>query len=116
MTCKQPDCPAVIPPSIRFCPTCASDNGFPNVRQAEAEAAALEARLAAAEEDAKGRMCVDSLAKLRDLVKVSLAVIATNFNKAHALLRDDTEAYTNFYRLVSSGTRLPKPNWYDEVR
>jgi len=116
MKCLNPECPADTPPSVRFCPTCGSDNGYPNVRQAEAETEALGHRLAEAEDRAAARACLAQLNAFREKVADSVAVIATSPNKAHALLKDPSALYTTFYRMVASGARMPLPNWFDRVR
>ena len=48
MKCKN--CGSDVPISIRDCPSCGIDNGYPNVRMADlpAEIAALDARVAQA--------------------------------------------------------------------
>lgn len=52
----------------------------------------------------------------RKEVEESRAVIATNWQRANGLLRDESEAYVSFYRLVESGARSPRSNWFDDVR
>jgi hypothetical protein len=116
MKCSNHLCPGVIPPSLRLCPACGSDNGYPNVRQARSEQGALFDRVAQAEKRARLRNCEDQLALLRDLLTKSVAVIATSPSKAHALLSDSSEAYSTFYRVVASGIRTPRPNRFDDVR
>ena len=116
MNCRNPKCRKPVPPSTRLCPTCSWDNGYPNVRQAHAERTALRRRLKLAEEDAIRRSCLDQLKMLREHLQTSVAVIATSASKAHALLSDSSEAYTTFYRVVDSGARTPRANWFDQVR
>jgi len=99
-----------------LCATCGWDNGYPNVRQAETEEEFLSGRLREAEARATQRQCLGQLNALREDVKKSVAVIVTNPNKAYALLNDPSELYTTFYRVVASGTRMPRPNWFDQVR
>jgi hypothetical protein len=116
MNCLNPDCRNPVPPSARLCPTCSWDNGCPNVRQAQVEKTALQRRLRLAEADAQKRSCLGQLKMFRDQLRKSVAVIATSANKAHALLNDSSEAYTTFYRVVQSGARIPRDNWFDQVR
>jgi hypothetical protein len=106
----------LISAGTRFCATCSWDNGYPNVRQASVEEAALAARFRRAEARATRRNCLHQLAIIRERVRDSVAVIATSPAKAHALLRDSTEAFTTFYRVVNSGARVPRSNWFDQVR
>ena len=116
MQCKNRRCGHEMPPSLRLCPACGSDNGCPNVRQALAEKKVVRARLNRAETSARRRFCLDQLTVLRQGLQNSVAVIATSANKAHALLSSSSEAYTTFYRTVSSGSRIPRSNWFDQVR
>lgn len=86
------------------------------MRQAESEEATLGQRLKQAEVSANHRLCARQFEEFRKQLRNSVAVIATSPNKAHALLSDTSEAYTTFYRVVRSGTRSPRTNWYDQVR
>lgn len=114
--CSNPECPSSIPPAARFCITCSWDNGYPNVRQAHAEEEALAVRLRRANTKATRRRCLDQLGAFREQLRKSVAVIATSPSKAHALLSDSLEAFTTFYRVIDSGARSPRSNWFDQVR
>jgi hypothetical protein len=116
MKCRNPECPATIPPSVRLCLTCSWDNGYPNVRQAQSEETVLGERLRQAAVSADQRRCLRQLDEFRRQLQKSVAVIATSPNKAYALLSDTSEAYATFYRVVRSGTRSPRSNWFDQVR
>jgi hypothetical protein len=52
----------------------------------------------------------------RESVRKSVAVIATSPSRAHALLSDGSETYATFYRVVAGSVRLPRNNWFDQVR
>jgi len=114
--CLNSECPVSVPPSARFCPVCGSDNGCPNVRQAKEEVPSLRERLKKAQLNADRRGCLPRFQDLLERLKSSVAVIATSPNKAHALLSDPSETYTTFYRVVASGSRTPRSNWFDQVR
>ncbi len=119
MRCLNPQCPAEIHDSLRVCATCGRDNGCPNVRKAQepAEVAALRNRLEEAELRADARGAGQNLARFRDEVAdKSVAVLAMPASNALPLLNEDGQAFSNFYRLVEAGVRIPKPNWYDRFR
>jgi hypothetical protein len=116
MKCKRKSCPTAIPSSARLCPTCSTDNGYPNVRKAKEEAAALRSRFKAAQRNATANGCLDVFQRLCELSADSVAVIATNFRKALTLLSDASERHQNFYRLVYAGAKTPSQNRFDDVR
>lgn len=101
---------------MRLCPACGWDNGYPNVRQALLEEPAVIERVNLAEAAASRRHCLDQLIEFRNQLMNSVAVIATSPSRAHALLSDDSEAFSSFYRVVQSGVRIPRGNWFDQVR
>jgi len=108
-------CSSPIPSNKRDCVVCGTDNGCPNVRQAEGsvEKTALAERLADAEVSANARGCLDILKKFGVAVLSSSAVMARSLAVLDSLVKSDKSLYIPFYKQVSSGARIPEDNDWD---
>lgn len=116
MDCKK--CSCDVPAHRRDCPSCGTDNGFPNVRAsaAEEEVVELEARLNRALEAAKARGCQVNLEEFGDAVGHSKAVIARPIGIINGLISDEKTSYVSFQRQVDARIRNPQDNIFDRVR
>lgn len=101
--CKRP-----IDDSVRLCPTCGGDCGYPNVRCAEREQDDLIGRSNDAKSRAKTRGCGKQLASLiSNIQSDSHVVVAFGSVQARAFLQDPLQLYQNYENLVGGGSRLP---------
>jgi hypothetical protein len=94
----------------RFCPACATDVGFPNVRAAlkAEEREALQLRLGLIERELAARGCAYIGDRFRIAVRASSAVLCCSVSRAKALIESDNPLYASFYELVSGGSRRPE--------
>jgi hypothetical protein len=111
-------CGQHVPASVRDCPSCQADVGFPNVRSAETpeERAALQQRLADAETSAQARGCESTLRDFGRAVLRSKAVICRNLAVVLSLVSNDNALYANYYRQSEGEVRLPENNPFDRGR
>lgn len=111
-------CGAPVPPHLRNCAVCGTDNECPNVRAARntREQAALQERLRNAEISADARTCLTVLNSFGTAVLNSRAVIARSLGVVHNIVKSDNELYVPFYKQVASGARLPEVNGWDQGR
>jgi hypothetical protein len=116
VNCRQ--CGENVPASVRSCPSCQEDVGFPNVRAAETreEKAALQIRLSHAETSAKTRNCDAILRDFGKAVLLSKAVFCRNLGVVSSLVSSDSALYTNFYKQIDGEIRLPEDNRFDRGR
>lgn len=115
---KCPSCGSPVPASVRDCPACQMDVGFPNVRAAELpqERQALLARLDVARVSAEaGRYNVvleDFIAAVLD----SRVVLCRSLLLLSRLASADTELFATYYGEVEGGSRFPEDNEWDKLR
>jgi len=102
--------------SIRHCPTCDEDLGYPNVRFAEHEQKYLHEKYdykvgsLSSEESAK-------LVKLETCIESnSKVVVAVPEIQAKVFLQDSRNLYSNYESQVQSGGRVPAPYHDDTIR
>ena len=107
---KCPKCSEDVRDSERNCRVCDYDCGYPNVRAAERpeEIKALEERLGKAEAAAASRGCGPVLARFRQAVCSSEAVLSRNLSAVMHLVSTDNELYVSYYDLVGMGARRPE--------
>lgn len=113
-----PHCGEPFPDSVRWCPVCQGDVGFPNVRAARRaeEVETLAKREEAAVQSAESRGCRDKLEEFREAVKQSKAAISRHLGPLAKLISSDNELYATFYKQVGAGVRLPEDNEADGIR
>jgi hypothetical protein len=116
---KCPDCDkATIASNLRFCPVCAVDWGFPNVREVESteEQHALNKRFFDASKRAGNNGCAKQIKKLAHKVEHdSHVVMAMRPLAARQFIQNPSELYQNYWKLVGTGLRKPsKP--VDDIR
>ena len=106
-----PECGAPCPNSVRNCPTCDNDIGYPNIRYAEFESNYLNEKY----EDILQKFCnnkdsLENQQKLFDIIKTEAqVVIAVPENYAKSFLINKTSLYTNYEKLIKSDVRTPSP-------
>jgi hypothetical protein len=115
MNCSS--CGNVVPNSLRACPACGEDNGFPNVRIANSaeERTALRDRLQLAEASATAGLYKDILDDFGQVVLDSKAVIARPLAVIQDLLDDERLLYTSFHLQLDAQSRAPNEG-FDAVR
>lgn len=116
MDCQT--CGERVPDSIRNCPSCQADAGFPNVRAAEVdrETAALRQRLIDAETSTRARGCEPVLKDFGKAVLQSRAVLCRNLGVVSSLVSNDNILYTNYYQQIEGEVRLPQDSRFDRGR
>ncbi len=105
-----PVCGAAAIESLRNCPACQHDLGFPNVRAAESldEVVALKARFAEASDVASRRGIDPEFADFVTAVDSdSHVVVAVPAFYAREFLSNPRTIYTNYESLVGAGVRTP---------
>lgn len=103
-------CSAPENPMLRYCPTCGTDLGFPNVRAANSaeNLRALDSRLAQSMENATARGVEDRLTELIQRVsQESHVVINMSTLVARQLLLDRNTLYAGYESLVGGSARTP---------
>ena len=111
-----PECHNQASPSLRFCPHCGADMGFPNVRQAQAEKSELEARYHKALTEAEQRGARDALESFADHVnRHSQAVMARPLNMVDALLSNPNQILST-YRQRQGNSQIPEGSKWDILR
>ena len=91
MRCPNPECGEPVRSYARNCHVCLEDVGYPNVRAAEAEASALEARWVEAKRRAEGRGCLKIVERFRVVVGNSRAVLCRSLGQVLSLVSSDNE-------------------------
>ena len=111
-------CDQEVPHSERVCPACSRDAGYPNVRLAEMpdEAAALEARLAAAHASARARAVEAELKSFSLSVNSSKAIMNRRLDTLQSWLNSNNPLFISFHQQVRSGARLPEDTRWDQQR
>jgi hypothetical protein len=97
---------------MRFCPTCSTDWGFPNVRIAtqETELAALAKRFDEAKRNAQRNGCEGPFDSFTATVEQSShVVVALGTLEARKFLSDPRAIYQSYDTLVEVGSRTPAP-------
>lgn len=111
-TVKCQQCGAPASESLRCCPSCGIDLGFPNVRAATeaVEVDALSVRFSSAADNAEKRGLTKEFDALVSAVdSASHVVVAMRPLSARHLLTDPLTLYANYESLVGAGNRLPAP-------
>ncbi len=116
MKCKK--CTKDVPISLRECPACGEDNGFPNVRIAELpeETNALAARVERAEASAKAANYLDILIDFGAIVLTSKVAIARSLVPILSLLESDRQTYSTYQQQVAMEARVPEDTGFDTTR
>ena len=111
-------CGERVPASVRYCPSCQSDVGFPNVRASELpeEKAALRQRLTDARTSTRARKCEAVLDDFGRAVLQSRAVICRSIGILSSLVASDNVMYGNYYKQIEGDARLPEDNAFDRGR
>lgn len=116
---KCPHCsnPEPIPAFLGECPACNTSVQAPNVRAANKpeEEKALSKRVSDAEFEAKARGAIEQLDDFCASVKEASAVVCCQIGKIKAMIEDNS-LYTNFYKQLDGGSRLPEENGFDQDR
>jgi hypothetical protein len=112
------ECGEAVPAHLRDCPVCGRDNGCPNIRAAalKTETEALSERLRQAEVSARARGCLDILNRFGVAVLSSKAVLSRSLGVVHDIVKSDDVAWVSFHKQVSSGSRMPEHNGWDQGR
>jgi hypothetical protein len=95
-------------PSLRNCPDCEADLGFPNVRQAKKSRQTLQARY----DEAKNRLAANfaTINEFEEAVMQSSSVILTvRHEYLLNFLNSGNSLYLNYHRLIEAGQRVPAP-------
>ena len=118
MKCSNTNCGSQVPDSLRNCPACGSDAGFPNVRLANAqtEVTALQKRLEQAEASAAAGGYSDVLSNFGEALLASKAVVARSLGIILNIIEDENIGYSTYHLDLISQTRTPKDNEFDRVR
>lgn len=114
-----PNCRAATNQSLRHCPACAVDLGFPNVRSVTTptEIGALSSRFDKARESACNRGLVAEFDALVSAVNsLSHVVVAMPPLVARDLLSDPRKLYAGYEGLVGGSIRIPAPFANDTER
>jgi hypothetical protein len=117
--CTNADCQGKVPDSERICPSCGSDNGYPNVRIAHSapEAAELQGRLTIALAQAKATGCESVLARFMATIRSSSkAVICRDLSVVSDLFDNPHRMYTTYHYQLASQARMPEDNTFDITR
>ena len=117
LTC--PKCGASASQSLRHCPTCENDLGFPNVRAAAApsEVNALSNRYKVARDQARDRGLGTQFDELVAAVNSeSHVVVAMRPLFVRQFLADPRTLYAGYENLVGGGNRVPAPFEQDSDR
>lgn len=113
------NCGNQVPLSLRFCPACQQDAGFPNRRLAisNAEERALEARADVADASAEAGGYANKLEEFTETIeKKSKAIIARPFATISDLIENDRKLYTTYHLQLAAEARTPEDNEFDYVR
>jgi hypothetical protein len=113
-----PKCQQDVAPHYVACPHCDFHLGFPNVREATAQAECdqLDRRYGAARDDARQRNCETVLAGFEDAVRQSHAVICRRWGTLTSISERGNQLFSTYYRQVDAGDRQPQDNEYDRAR
>lgn len=116
MQCIQ--CAAPIPDERRDCPSCGTDNGFPNVRLASKsdEVEALEKRVEQSRIGARARNCEIVWDKFRSSVASSRAVMARSLAVVQDLASSDSRLFGGHLKALRAGTKTSDGGPLDSVR
>ena len=114
--CPNPECGESVLSYARNCHVCQEDVGYPNIRAAEAESSALEARWAEARTSAEDRGCLKIVERFRTAVNHSKAVLCRSLGQVLNLVSSDNELYATFYGLVRAEARLPEDTMIERER
>lgn len=104
------NCSSKLSVSLRYCPTCQADVGFPNVRLCSLgeNRKALARRFLSAKEIAYNNKCEKEFLLCLDIIDNDSAVVVAMPARIVRSLFDDPKAiYTNLENLVGSGNRKP---------
>lgn len=116
---KCKNCGANLPESERMCPSCAADNGFPNVRECEipSHISVLRERFNRAKEDADERGLTKEFTEMRQhVLDYAGVVVSLPLTVALSLVSDPRQIYVNYETLVATGVRQPAVPEKDRMR
>lgn len=116
---KCSKCDAILSSSLRYCPTCQSDAGTPNVRLSRTQdnLDALQERFTKAQKKAVSNLCSKEFTELKKaIVNKSGVVITLPVEVAYNLINDPRLMYVNHERLVGAGVRTPASFSDDQQR
>jgi hypothetical protein len=116
MTC--PWCEVEVRDHERLCVACGKDLGSPNIRAANQieEKTALAARFHDAMSIAGLRSYPGVLARFKEALRFSKAVICRSISQVKELMSNDNVLYASFYQLVGAGARRPDKSVTDRER
>jgi hypothetical protein len=113
------NCGAVVPLNLRFCPTCQSDAGAPNVRAARdpSNVTALAKRYKLSERNSNANGLQAEFHHLSSFIlSESCVIVSVRPQVARALLESRTMLYKNYEQLVGDGQRTPSSEDADRRR
>jgi len=113
-----PRCHRAILELVRYCASCGTDVGYPNVNlaQAEDEKQALEARYTEAVVKAEVRGILDQLQLFEIAIKNSCAVVSMSSDRLRSLATNSNELYSNYHLAVRAQSRRPAKVRNDQAR
>ncbi len=116
-TCEA--CGAPLSATLRYCPTCQTDAGAPNVRRCltEENVQALFARCEASRSRIGGNGCLKEFSDFEAVIKEkSGVVVSMSAGIARRLLEEPKSLYANYERLVDANARKPADSDGDQHR
>ncbi len=115
---KCPKCTSSVPPNSRFCTSCGTDCGYPNVRLARAAAneETLGRRIEDANVSARAKGSAEVLNRFRKVVDRSHATVARPLSEVQNLLANRSNSYVSHHRMVRAGARAVQDNEFDPIR
>lgn len=102
-----PICATDVSDNLARCPCCGADAGYPNVKEARAEAAELKGRADAGRSRATARGSGAELADFERALNASQAVVNVDVQFLHNLLSSEKTLYAPYSKLIVAGTRSP---------
>jgi hypothetical protein len=104
------ECGSPVPTALRFCPTCQTDAGAPNVRlsRTKENLNALVGRLIGARNQTRAKGCSKEFRTLWKLLRdTSVVVIAMPASIAKGMFENPRAIYQNYETLVGDGIQKP---------
>lgn len=111
-----PICNSEVPPHVRLCQVCSTDNGYPNVRIASdpEEVAALDARYQGVLQDARARGYIEQIIEFENMVRArSKAVISRSYRQSLRTMLAEEPVLLTYYLDVDLQMRNPEDNEWD---
>ncbi len=109
-------CNTAIPPAGINCDVCQTSIGFPNVRLANKESAALGSRYQMEMESVKARNVQNLAHNFENAVDKANVVMVRSFIDLISLIENENKLVSTFHQQVAGGARLAENNKYDPMR